>query len=203
MDSVLACQCYCPGDWLVLTKARTIQTYGNRGVAKPGTTKCYHSIIHTSSAPPAPKSNEAPDVASGERPMLNPIRVRPRKRTDKMDPMSRLNYSKMYTVEHNVKVYDFGTVHENFLHVFKKQFAWAWQFEPESSDDDDEDDDDDDEDGGGGGGDGQANTTIPQENQNDDRQRRESSSKGKKPKGGSSFFGLSSGKEPRKRRSKK
>lgn len=164
----------------------TIQTYGNRGVSKPGTTKCYHSVIYTGQTAPKPKKNEEPNVAAGERPMLASIRVRPKRKTDKMDVMSRLNYSKMYTVEHNVKVYDFGTVHEKYLHTLKKQFEWAWHLEPESSDEEEgeeEEGDDDDDD-----------QRIP-EPQAESRDRRGSSSKGKErepSKGGE--------KEKRKRR---
>jgi len=42
-----------------------------------------------------------------------PIRVRQRTNAGKLDKMSRLNYIKIYTVEHNVKVYDFGQVDKN------------------------------------------------------------------------------------------
>ena len=38
-----------------------------------------------------------------------------RKKGDTLDKMSRIDFSRMYTVEHNVKVYDFGNVHETYI----------------------------------------------------------------------------------------
>jgi hypothetical protein len=57
--------------------------------------------------------------------MLNSIRVRPQKQGAKMDPMSRINFAKIYTIEHNVKVMDFGDVHEDSIHVLEEQWKWA------------------------------------------------------------------------------
>ena len=39
-----------------------------------------------------------------------------------LDTMSRLNFGKIYTVEHNVKVFDFGQVYKEFGHVLYRQF---------------------------------------------------------------------------------
>jgi hypothetical protein len=58
--------------------------------------------------------------------MLESIRVVPKSRTDKMDELSRVNFAKIYTVEHNVKVYDFGDVHERYKHILKQQFRLVW-----------------------------------------------------------------------------
>jgi hypothetical protein len=44
--------------------------------------------------------------------MQEPIQVISSSDGDNLDPLSRLDYSRIYTVEHNVKVYDFGTVSE-------------------------------------------------------------------------------------------
>ena len=43
-----------------------------------------------------------------------PIRVEIKDPSHKLDPMSRLNYAKIYTVEHNVKVLFIGKVAENY-----------------------------------------------------------------------------------------
>jgi hypothetical protein len=173
---------------------RTIQTYGQRGVAKQGAVKCQHSIIHTTREPRKPEDDEEPDALSGERPMLTAIRVKAGKPTDTMDKMARLNYTKIYTVEHNVKVYDFGKVHPDSLDVLKHQFRWVWQegdeVEVEDDDDDESDEDDgddsDDNDTSGGG------RNTPQPRGPEKRNRRESSSKEKKKddkKPSSSIFG--------------
>jgi hypothetical protein len=50
-----------------------------------------------------------------ENPMMPEIRVRAKRKGDKLDKMSRIDFSRMYTVEHNVKVYDFGDVHKDYL----------------------------------------------------------------------------------------
>ena len=47
--------------------------------------------------------------------MMPEIRVRAKRKGDKLDRMSRIDFSRMYTVEHNVKVYDFGDVHKDYL----------------------------------------------------------------------------------------
>jgi hypothetical protein len=57
--------------------------------------------------------------------MMREIRVITTDRRDKLDVMSRINYQKIYTVEHNAKVYDFGTVHKSDLHVFYTQWMFV------------------------------------------------------------------------------
>jgi hypothetical protein len=59
----------------------------------------------------------------GEYPMLSAIPVRANGRSDKMFSASRINFGKVYTVEHNVKVYDFGNVLKEF--VPQIQAHWA------------------------------------------------------------------------------
>lgn len=86
-----------------------------------------------------------PRVSSGERPMLSPIRVRPRISGETMEPMSRLNYGKLYTIEHNLKVEHFGDIHGESLQILMRQFASTWRTEPEDEVDDENDEDDDEE----------------------------------------------------------
>ena len=105
--------------------SRPIQTYQRRGVAKPRTIKAHHAIIYTGDDPPIPTKEEEP--AEGEHGMLNPIRVKPYLRTAALDEMSRINFAKVYTVEHNVKVQEFGEVHSDSRHILKKQFYLCWQ----------------------------------------------------------------------------
>jgi hypothetical protein len=54
--------------------------------------------------------------------MMSPIRITPNKERDRLDPRSRINYCKLYTIEHNVKVYDFGMVHKDYLRKLKCQW---------------------------------------------------------------------------------
>jgi hypothetical protein len=95
-----------------------------------------HAIIHTGREPPEPKPNELP--GPDERAMLEPIRVVSIKKTDTMDPMSRVDFSKIYTVEHNVKVYDFGSVHEEERAFLRHQFNWVWRIREDDGDDSEE-----------------------------------------------------------------
>lgn len=68
---------------------------------------------------------------------------------EKMERMSRLNYRKIYTVEHNVKVREFGQVHRDHEERLVSNFYEAWGFAPrnassgvEAASVDDEDEDD-------------------------------------------------------------
>jgi hypothetical protein len=93
--------------------------------------KWKHSIIYSSSKEPRLSINEKP--TRGERGMLGSIRVKPRKKSDKMDPMARVNYSKFYTVAHDVKVYEFGDVHSSYLALLLAQWTWVLQNLPHTS----------------------------------------------------------------------
>lgn len=62
--------------------------------------------------------------------MLNPVRVT---RSNKQEPLlhklSRINYGKMYTVEHRCKVYDFGNVHKNHINLLVGNWRYVLQNE--------------------------------------------------------------------------
>jgi hypothetical protein len=49
--------------------------------------------------------------------ITKPIAVEKASRDQKLDPMSRLNFKKIYTVEHNVKVMNVGKVTKDSLPV--------------------------------------------------------------------------------------
>jgi hypothetical protein len=92
-----------------LTGVRPISTYGGRGCAKPGLVKWQHAIIYTGRNAPL-STEEMP--ADGEYGMMASIQVRARSSGERMYPSARINFAKLYTVEHNIKVYDFGDVRE-------------------------------------------------------------------------------------------
>jgi len=86
---------------------------------------------------------------------LGAIRVKGNTKNDVLDGKSRINFGKMYTIEHNCKVYDFGDVHKDFLKLLTQNWRYVLQRDirgreedTETSqcqeDSDDEDDDDDD-----------------------------------------------------------
>jgi hypothetical protein len=99
---------------------RPIVTYEGQGVAKPGVNKGLHSIAYISSDEPRPQETEQPRYV--ELPMLPGIRIIPKKRRAKLDKMSRIDFSRMYIVEHNVKVFDFGQVAHS--HLGRLQSQW-------------------------------------------------------------------------------
>jgi hypothetical protein len=71
--------------------------------------KWQHAIIYTGEHPPSPRSDELPTF--GEYGMVESIRVKPKAKDDKLNEMARINFAKIYTIEHNVKVLEFGVVH--------------------------------------------------------------------------------------------
>lgn len=100
-----------------------ISTYGGRGCGKPGLAKWQHCIVYTGDEEPELIDGEAP--VAGELPMLSSIQVRQKDKRQKMFPESRINYGKMYTVEHNVKVYDFGEVRKSSRTLLVRQWRWV------------------------------------------------------------------------------
>jgi hypothetical protein len=104
---------------------RPIQTYGGRGVPE-NKANGHHAIMYTGPSPPHPTFSE---TSVTEPPMGEPIRVIGNKPYNTMDPMSRVNFVKLYTVEHNVKVEDFGCVDRNDEWKLMAQFKSHWGIE--------------------------------------------------------------------------
>jgi len=98
-----------------------VVTYEEQGVSKRGVVKAHHAIVYTSSTEPQPKRNERP--GQGEKPMLPGIRIVPITRTSKVDKMARVDFSRMYSVEPWVEVFDFGRVHQQ--HMGRLQSHWV------------------------------------------------------------------------------
>lgn len=82
--------------------------------------KSHHSVIYRDSEEPDLLEGEAPQ--HGEAGLLQFIQVKARVENDTMDRASRLNYGKMYTVEHNVRVYDFGMVVDKDIPILLAQW---------------------------------------------------------------------------------
>jgi hypothetical protein len=100
---------------LLLTLYSPILTYGKQGTAKPGVKPEYHAIIHT--------SHKAPKELEGEKKLFKkPIRAIADSQREKLREESRVNYSKIYTVEHNVKVCFIGKIHPNSEAIFFADF---------------------------------------------------------------------------------
>jgi hypothetical protein len=69
---------------------------------KPGVHPGDHAMIYT--------GKEPPPLLEGEALYKRPIRMEPDNPRTKLDTASRINYAKLYTVEHNVKVAFVGWV---------------------------------------------------------------------------------------------
>ena len=79
-----------------------------------------HAIAYLGDAPPPPLDQEL--LA------LTPIKIDPLTPTTrvKLDKASRINYGKIYTVEHNVKVEFLGKVDETSWKVLLEDFDRVW-----------------------------------------------------------------------------
>jgi len=89
--------------------------------------KSHHAIIYTENKVPQPLDTETTDPRDQ---LLRPIRVTSHQKYEKLDPLSRINFHKVYNVEHNVKVYDFGQVHRDSEFWLQYQFKSAWGMDP-------------------------------------------------------------------------
>jgi len=78
-----------------------ILTYGGQGTRKKGVHAEDHAVIYT---------EPSPIFKDGEQITKKSIRMVPDSSRHKLDTASRINYAKVYTVEHNVKVYFVGRI---------------------------------------------------------------------------------------------
>jgi len=86
-----------------------IFTYNRKGVGKPGVDPSTHAVIFMKNSTP---------TFGLEEPMMTkePIAVVPVSPDKKLDSMSRINFAKIYTVEHNVKVKHIGEIDKAYVH---------------------------------------------------------------------------------------
>jgi hypothetical protein len=85
-----------------------ILTYGFQGVLKPGVHPEDHAVVYSS-------KKQGPYLLEREEGLMTkkPIRIEVINESHKLDPLSRLNYAKLYTIEHNVKVFFIGRIAKN------------------------------------------------------------------------------------------
>ncbi|EPE30928.1 hypothetical protein GLAREA_03895 [Glarea lozoyensis ATCC 20868] len=78
-------------------------TYSGQGVVKRGVHPEVHAAVFTA---------DGPKLAPGEADVLTrpPIRFLSKSPREKLDPMTRLNYAKLYTVEYNIKLRFIGKI---------------------------------------------------------------------------------------------
>ncbi|KAK6381106.1 hypothetical protein LTR65_001047 [Meristemomyces frigidus] len=105
--------------------ALSIASYGGQGVSKNNMIKAEHGIVYIGKVAPSAQLEElARRGESGMQPVA--IRIDPDDPTQKLQEMSRINYGKVYTIEHNVKVHSVGTVNRESWPSLIYQFQQVW-----------------------------------------------------------------------------
>jgi hypothetical protein len=90
-----------------MTYSRPILTYGGRGLLKPGAHPEDHAVIYSS-------ESGGPYLQDGEQIGMKAVEVKIKDQSNKLDPLSRLNYAKLFTIEHNVKVFWIGRLAKEY-----------------------------------------------------------------------------------------
>lgn len=101
---------------LLLTIASPIATYSRTGTLRRPDAE-HHSVAYSSHAPP--------NTLPGENLSKIAIKINLESGELPLHDLSRINFSKLYTVEHNIKLKKVGKIHPDFL-------AWAFAYCKES-----------------------------------------------------------------------
>lgn len=88
-----------------------IYTYGKRGLAKQGLDLNLHAVAHDERRMPYTREDEPPL-------RRQPLAITVLSPGQKIDKMSRINFSKFHTVEHNVEVRDIGVISDSSMANF-------------------------------------------------------------------------------------
>ena len=94
---------------------RPISTYSGRATEKPGIEQESHAIVYADGTEPIKLAGEV-------RMNKEPIAVK-MAAFQKLDPLSRVNFNKVHTVEHYVKVKNVGKVTDASMPKLK----WYWE----------------------------------------------------------------------------
>jgi hypothetical protein len=65
---------------------------------------------------------EVPSPLPGEQLVKRAVRMEPSSPEEKLDPKSRVNYAKVYTIEHNIRVCFIGKIHPDSRATFETDF---------------------------------------------------------------------------------
>ncbi|GAB1213552.1 hypothetical protein ATERTT37_002702 [Aspergillus terreus] len=91
--------------------SHAIYTYKNRGVSKNAADASKHAIVYMEGSRPTASSLEP-------RMLSKALEIQPISDDHKLSPMSRLNFGKLFTVEHNVKVAPVGRITDRSMPDF-------------------------------------------------------------------------------------
>jgi hypothetical protein len=103
----------------MLISHRPILTYGSRGCKKPGIKASKHGIVYQSGQK-IRKIDGEPDLG------FVPIQVHIKEDGEKISKESRVNYSKLVTVEHNVRVLFIGSVAHDSWEIVNDAVNQCW-----------------------------------------------------------------------------
>jgi hypothetical protein len=95
-------------------------SYNGRGVAKQATVKATHAIIYTGTSEPLHKKSKIP--RANQSPMITGIRIIPIDEHNTLHPMSRLDFGRMYHVEHHMEVLYYGNVEKEFMEILTSRW---------------------------------------------------------------------------------
>jgi len=98
---------------------RPILTYQMQGAKKHGVNQEDHAIIYT-------EKIRSEEINRDEGMTKRAIEMVPRTHRDKLEPKSRINYAKIYTVEHNCKVLFIGQITKGSEGPFMRDFDDTW-----------------------------------------------------------------------------
>ncbi|KLU91416.1 hypothetical protein MAPG_09936 [Magnaporthiopsis poae ATCC 64411] len=97
-----------------------IYTYNNQGCKKTGVKPENHGIVHDVNANPRLLHGE-PNLG------FNPAAIVLTESTEKITKESRVNYSQLMTVQHNVKIFIIGYVHEQSFETVVGAVTLCWE----------------------------------------------------------------------------
>ncbi|KAK3115373.1 hypothetical protein LTR53_005364 [Teratosphaeriaceae sp. CCFEE 6253] len=104
--------------------ALPVMSYGYQGVSKRSVNVGEHGIIYTGST--VPDLSPAESAMRGGSMRSTAIRVVPDTKGETLDALSRLDYAKVHTIHHNLKVAAFGNVHPDSMAALENQWRAIW-----------------------------------------------------------------------------
>ena len=103
---------------------RPITTYSRQGCTKPGVDPTTHAVIHL--------EEEQPTTLTNEGLVLAPIRMIPLHRGLYLDRLSRIDFARTQSIEHNQPIFRLGHVSRSSLRDLRDQYATVHAFGDQS-----------------------------------------------------------------------
>jgi len=108
-----------------------IQTYGGRGAVKRSLVIQDHAIVYTEYQGVGPPRALPGEEGINKRPLrMKPNMDHPESRLDKA---SRINFGKVYAIEHNVRVLNIGKISDEDMHLLVHYYRIASDVNPPTS----------------------------------------------------------------------